>query len=94
MIFYSHVVWVACAPLLAFRHLIWLPLHGQWFLVGLYLAGVTFKGSVWGIAYRIQNKGDYRWIYRPLMSLLSATVLSWLLVYSALTLRKSIWSRG
>ncbi len=94
VIFYSHVVWVACAPLLAFRHLIWLPLHGQWFLVGLYLAGVTFKGSVWGIAYRIQNKGDYRWIYRPLMSLLSATVLSWLLVYSALTLRKSIWSRG
>jgi cellulose synthase/poly-beta-1,6-N-acetylglucosamine synthase-like glycosyltransferase len=93
-IFYSHVVWVALAPVLAFRHLVWLPLHGQWFLVGLYLCGVTFKGSVWGIAYRVQNRGDYRWIYRPLMSLMSATVLSWLLVYSILTLRKSSWSRG
>ncbi len=93
-IFYSHVVWVALAPVLAFRHLIWLPLHGRWFLVGLYLAGVTFKGAVWGVAYRVQNRGDYRWIYRPLMSLMSATVLSWLLIYSIATLRKSTWSRG
>lgn len=92
--FYSHVVWVALAPVLAFRHLIWLPLHGSWFLVGLYLAGVTFKGAVWGLAYRIQNRGDARWIYRPLMSLMSALVLSWLLVYSIATLRKSVWARG
>ena len=93
-IFYSHAVWVGLAPLLAFRHLIWLPLHDRWFLVGLYLAGVTFKGAIWGIAYRLQNRGDHRWIYRPLMSLLSAVVLSWLLVYSAATLRRSVWTRG
>jgi hypothetical protein len=33
-------------------------------------------------------------MYRPLMSLLSALVLSWLLPYSILSLRKSVWSRG
>jgi len=52
------------------------------------------KGSIWGLAYRFQNRGDGRWIYRPLMSVLSATVLSWLLIYSLLTLRRSVWSRG
>jgi cellulose synthase/poly-beta-1,6-N-acetylglucosamine synthase-like glycosyltransferase len=93
-IFYSHAAWVALAPILAFRHLIWLPLHGRWLLVGLYLCGVTFKGTIWGLAYRIQNRGDYRWIYRPLMSLASATVMSWLLVYSVASLRKSVWVRG
>ena len=93
-IFYSHAVWVLLAPVLAFRHLIWLPLHGAWFLVGLYVAGVGFKGAIWGLAYRYQNRGDHRWVYRPLMSLLSAFVLSWLLVYSIATLRRSIWSRG
>jgi cellulose synthase/poly-beta-1,6-N-acetylglucosamine synthase-like glycosyltransferase len=93
-IFYSHAVWVVMAPVLAARHLIWLPLQGQWLLVGLYLAGVLFKGTIWGLAYRRQNRGDRRWVYRPLMSLLSAVVLSWLLVYSILSLRKNVWSRG
>jgi len=94
MIFYSHAVWVALAPVLAFRHIVWLPLHGQYFLVFLYLCGVSFKGAIWGIGYRIQNRGDGRWIYRPLMSLMSAIVLSWLLVYSVASLRKNIWTRG
>ena len=93
-LFYGHGLWVLLAPLLAFRHLVWLPLHGQFFLTALYLGGVLLKGSIWGLAYRFQNRGDSRWIYRPLMSVLSATVLSWLLIYSVLTLRRSVWSRG
>ena len=93
-LFYGHALWVLLAPILAFRHIVWLPLHGQFFLTALYLGGVLLKGSIWGLAYRFQNRGDGRWVYRPLMSLLSATVLSWLLVYSLCTLRKSVWSRG
>jgi cellulose synthase/poly-beta-1,6-N-acetylglucosamine synthase-like glycosyltransferase len=94
LLFYSHVVWVGLAPVLAFRHLVWLPLQGEFYLTGLYLCGVTLKGSIWGLAYRVQNRGDHRWVYRPLMSLLSALVLSWLLPYAILSLRKSVWSRG
>jgi cellulose synthase/poly-beta-1,6-N-acetylglucosamine synthase-like glycosyltransferase len=93
-LFYGHALWVLLAPLLAFRHLVWLPLHGQFFLTALYLGGVLLKGSIWGLAYRFQNRGDGRWIYRPLMSVLSATLLSWLLVYALFTLRKNVWSRG
>jgi cellulose synthase/poly-beta-1,6-N-acetylglucosamine synthase-like glycosyltransferase len=93
-LFYGHALWVLLAPLLAFRHLVWLPAHGHFFLTALYLGGVLLKGSIWAFAYRLQNRGDRRWVYRPLMSLLSATVLSWLLTYSILTLKKNVWSRG
>jgi cellulose synthase/poly-beta-1,6-N-acetylglucosamine synthase-like glycosyltransferase len=94
LIFYGHAFWVMVAPVLAFRHLIWLPLHGRYFVTVLYLCGICLKGAIWAMAYRVQNPGDRRWIYRPIMSVLSATVLSWLLVYSVLSLRKSVWSRG
>jgi cellulose synthase/poly-beta-1,6-N-acetylglucosamine synthase-like glycosyltransferase len=93
-LFYGHVLWVCAAPVLAFRHLVWLPLHGDIALTGVYLCGVALKGSVWALAYKAQNPGSARWIYRPLMSLLSSLCLSWILPYSALTLRKSVWSRG
>ena len=93
-LFYGHVLWVCAAPLLAFRHLVWLPLHGGGRYTLVYFAGVLLKGSVWALAYRIQNPGSPKWVYRPLMSLLSSVFLSWVLLYSALTLRKSVWSRG
>jgi cellulose synthase/poly-beta-1,6-N-acetylglucosamine synthase-like glycosyltransferase len=93
-LFYGHVMWVCAAPVLAFRHLVWLPLHGGLFLVGVYLCGVALKGSMWALAYKAQNPTSARWMYRPLMSLLSSLCLSWILPYSALTLRKSVWSRG
>jgi len=92
--FYGHVLWVCAAPLLAFRHLFWLPLQGQGRYTLVYFAGVLLKGCVWALAYRLQNPGSIKWVYRPLMSLLSAVFLSWILLYSALTLRKSVWSRG
>lgn len=93
LLFYGHILWVAAAPVLAFRHLVWLPTHGEWAITGLYLAGIVVKGGMWGLAYRVQNPGDWRWVWRPVMSLTSAVLLSWLLVYSALTLRRSVWSR-
>ena len=93
-LFYGHVLWVCAAPVLAFRHLVWLPLHGALFLTGVYLCGVALKGSVWALAYKVQNPSSPRWLYRPLMSLLSTLCLSWVLPYSAVTLRKSVWSRG
>ncbi|WP_367319898.1 glycosyltransferase [Streptomyces sp. HUAS ZL42] len=93
VLFYGHVLWVLCAPLMAVRHLLWAPFHGLWFLTGLYLAGITLKGVVWGLACKIDEPGSTRWRYRPLMSLLSSLVLSWLLPYSLLTIRRGVWSR-
>ena len=93
-LFYGHVLWVCAAPILAFRHLIWMPLHGAFFLTAVYLCGVALKGWIWAAAYKIQNPKSTRWLYRPAMSVFSALCLSWLLPYAAATLRRSVWSRG
>lgn len=93
LLYYGHVLWVVAAPFMAVRHLIWAPAHGLWFLSLLYLCGVTLKGAVYGIAYHFDNPSDPSWCYRPLMSLLSSLTLSWLLVYSAATIRRGIWAR-
>ena len=93
-LYYGHALWVGVAPLMAVRHLVWLPLHGLWLMTALYLAGVLLKGGVWALAYRVDNPGCPRWVYRPVMSVVSSTVLSWLLVWSAVTIRRNVWSRG
>ena len=93
-LYYGHALWVAAAPIMAVRHLVLAPLGGAWMLTVFYLCGVLFKGTAWGLAYKIDHPGTTRWRYRPLMSLMSALVLAWLLPYSALTIRKSVWSRS
>ncbi|MFF9160800.1 glycosyltransferase [Streptomyces longwoodensis] len=93
-LFYGHVLWVLAAPAMAFVHLLWAPLHGDWWLTVLYLLGVLLKGCAWGLAYRLDHPGDTRWRWRPLMSLFSALVLAWLLPYALLTVRKGVWTRG
>jgi cellulose synthase/poly-beta-1,6-N-acetylglucosamine synthase-like glycosyltransferase len=60
----------------------------------LVVAGVALKGCIWAVAYKIQNPGCGRWVYRPLMSLMSTFIFSGLLVYSLLTVRRQIWVRG
>jgi cellulose synthase/poly-beta-1,6-N-acetylglucosamine synthase-like glycosyltransferase len=93
-LYYSHSLFVIATPVMAFRHLIWLPAHGRWLLSGLYVAGVTLKGGIWATAYRIQNPGCSRWIYRPLMSLMAAFLFSVLLLWSLVTVRRQVWVRG
>ncbi|NUS24585.1 MAG: glycosyltransferase family 2 protein [Streptomyces sp.] len=93
LLYYGHALWVMAAPALVFLHLVWAPLYWSAALALLYLAGVLLKGCLWGLAFRLDNPGDRRWRYRPLMSLLSCCVLAWLLPYAALTLRRGIWTR-
>lgn len=94
LLFYAHAVLVIATPFMAFRHLVMLPLEGAWILTGLFVAGVALKGCIWAVAYKIQNPGCGRWVYRPLMSLMSTFIFSGLLVYSLFTVRRQIWVRG
>ena len=94
LLYYGHALWVVAAPIMAFRHIIWAPANGAAFLTLLYLCGVVLKGCVWGLAFKVDNPGDTRWRYRPLMSLLSSLLLAWLLPYSFATIRRGVWSRS
>ncbi len=93
-LYYGHSLFVVLAPVMAVRHLVWAPMNGLWMLTALYVAGVLVKGCAWGFAYMIDHPGSTRWRYRPLMSLISSVLLSWLLPYSLLTIRRGIWSRA
>ncbi|AFM19293.1 glycosyl transferase [Mycolicibacterium chubuense NBB4] len=94
VLFYSHVLFVAAAPVMAVRHLVWAPVHGLYFLTFLYLCGVLTKGFAWAVAFKLANPGDSHWRYRPLMAVFGSLVLSWLLPYSMVTIRKGTWARG
>jgi cellulose synthase/poly-beta-1,6-N-acetylglucosamine synthase-like glycosyltransferase len=93
-LYYGHVLWVVVAPVMAIRHLVWAPLQGLWLLTLLYLCGIVLKGTAWGLAFKVDNPSSGRWRYRPLMSLMSAMVLAWLLPYSLATIRRGIWNRA
>lgn len=94
LLYYGHCLWVLAAPVMAVRHWVWAPLNGLYLLTFLYLCGIVMKGGAWAIAYRIDNPGDPRWRYRPLMSFLSTFLLAWLLPYALLTVRRGRWNRS
>lgn len=94
LFYYTHVIFVFLGPFVAARHLIYLPLRGDPMSVVLYLAGIAFIGLAFGLAFRYENPGSRQWLYRPAMSLMSTLVFSWLVFYSAATIKKMIWSRG
>jgi cellulose synthase/poly-beta-1,6-N-acetylglucosamine synthase-like glycosyltransferase len=93
-VYYAHAAFIVATPFMAARYLLYLPLSGDVGLVPIYAAGVFLKGLIWGFAYKAQNPACGRWIYRPLMSLMSTFVFALLLPYAALTIRRQVWARG
>jgi len=89
--FYLGVLFVLVGPIIAFRAIYFLTANGDFLSAPLYLAGVTFVGLLYGLDYKIRNPDSHYWIFRPLMSLVSTFVLSWLLIYAALTIRNPNW---
>ena len=94
LFYYIHVLFVLCGPFIAARHLIYLPLRGDPMSLVLYLAGIATIGLSFGLAFRYEDPGTHRWMYRPLMSLMSTIIFSWLIFYSAATIRNMTWHRG
>jgi cellulose synthase/poly-beta-1,6-N-acetylglucosamine synthase-like glycosyltransferase len=94
LFYYVHVAFVLLGPFVAARHLISMPLRGDLVSPFLYLAGILVIGLSFGLAFRHENPGSRRWLCRPAMSMLSTLVFSWLIFYSAVTIRKMTWYRG
>lgn len=94
IVYYLHILFVVIGPFIAFRHLVYLPARGDIWSAFLYVGGIIFIGLMFGFAYKLENRDCHLWVYRPVMSLLSTLFLSWLIFYSALTIRKMVWHRG
>lgn len=94
LVYYLHILFVLAGPLVAFRHMVLLPLDGNLTSMFLYVFGITVIGSAFGLAHKAEEPDTSGWMYRPLMSLLSTLVLSWLIFYSIATIKKMTWARG
>lgn len=95
LVYYMHIMFVLVGPIIAFRHLVLFPMNGDVFSALAFISGIVMVGLLFGLAYRLENgKKDARWVYRPLMSILSTLFLSGLVFYSAATIRKNIWTRS
>lgn len=94
LMYYMRMILVFVGPLVVIRHLIWLPLNGNLFSGVLYVSGIFFVGFLFAIGHRLSAPQESGWVYRPLMNFLSTFLLSWILFYSVLTVRKMSWVRG
>lgn len=93
LFYYLHILIVLVGPFIVTIHLLYLPLKGNLLYIVPYILAVTFIGLLFGLAYKLEHRKDNRWIFRPLMSLFSTFILSWLLFYSAATIRRMNWFR-
>lgn len=94
LMYYLHILFVLLGPFIVFKHLVYLPIKGSPLTALFYLLGIIFVGLMFGIAYKLENKNCHKWIYRPIMSLFSTLILSSLIFYSALTIRRMVWHRS
>jgi hyaluronan synthase len=59
--------------------------------VVFYIAGLMYTGMLYGIDSRLRNPGYPYWLYRPLFTFISTFILSWLIFYAAITIKKEAW---
>lgn len=92
--YYLGIMFTLVGPLIAMRHIIYLPSYGNIWSPVLYIAGIMIIGTLYGCMAKINNPKSKTWKYRPFMSILSTLVVSWLLFYAIITMKKSVWYRG
>lgn len=90
-VYYLHLLFVLVGPFIAFRRLILMPITGSFASAILYIMGILLIGFTFSLAYMVEDDSNNRWLYRPLMGLFSTLVFSWLIFYSALTIRNMKW---
>jgi hyaluronan synthase len=92
LLYYLQVGLKIIRPYVVFQALILLPLlSNEYYSCIFYVVSVVFTGMIYGIDFRLRNPGSPLWLYRPLITVLSTFVFSWLLIYAAITIKKSAW---
>lgn len=76
-------------PFVIIQALFVLPFLGDYFAGLFYLTGTLFSGMIYGIDFKLRHPESNLWTYRPLMTFLSTFVFVWLLIYAAITIKKS-----
>lgn len=78
-------------PYIVATTVFFMPLMGDYTTPVVWFAGVFFTGMIYAVDFRLRNPGDKNWLYRPFFTLLSTYVYTWLLIYAAITIKKTGW---
>jgi len=68
-----------------------MPFMGDYITPIVWLSGILFTGMILAVDFRLRNPGDKNWLYRPIFSLLSTFVYTWLIFYAAITIKNKSW---
>jgi hyaluronan synthase len=91
LLYYIQTVMKFVRPYILFHALIVLPIVGDIRSTGLWLLGIMFTGMIYAIDFRLRNPGDPLWIFRPIFTILTTFVYTWLLPYAAATIKNKSW---
>jgi hyaluronan synthase len=91
LLYYLQISLKFLRPFIILKALIFLPLLGDYTTTLLYFSGVFFTGMIYGVDFRLRNPGSSLWLYRPLFTLVTTFVYSWLIFYAAITIKKTAW---
>ena len=78
-------------PFVVIQSLLILPLLGDYTTALYYLSGIFFVSMIYGIDFRLRHPGNSYWFYRPLLQLITIFILTWLIFYAAITIKKMNW---
>jgi hyaluronan synthase len=91
LLYYIQTAMKLIRPYIVFYTIIILPLKGDFTSVLFWIAGLMFTGMIWAVEYRLRNPDDGLWLYRPPFTFINTFVYTWLLIYSAITIRNKSW---
>ena len=91
LLYYIQTAMKLIRPYVLFYTIAILPIRGDFISVLFWIAGVMFTGMIYAVEYRLRNPDDGLWLYRPPFTFITTFVYTWLLIYSAITIRNKSW---
>ncbi|TLX92043.1 MAG: glycosyltransferase family 2 protein [Thaumarchaeota archaeon] len=91
LLYYIQTAMKFIRPYILFYTMAILPLKGDFTSILFWIAGLMFTGMIYAVEYRLRNSNDNLWLYRPLFTFVTTFVYTWLLIYSAITIRNRSW---
>ena len=91
LLYYIQIAMKLIRPYILFYTIAILPIKGDFTSILFWIAGVMFTGMIYSVEYRLRNPHDGLWLYRPAFTFITTFVYTWLLIYSAITIRNRSW---
>jgi hyaluronan synthase len=91
LLYYLQTAMKFFRPYIVVKTLFFIPFFGDFMTPFIWFSGILFTGMIYAVDFRLRNPGDKNWVYRPFFTLLSTFVYTWLLIYAAITLKKTGW---